>query len=605
MVNVMLNLVKRKKGMMKRFNLFRKTKFKAFNKNLLSFDIETYDNNKRICLIGFYDGTNYFSFRENQKEEALKFMLDSRNGVKRAFVATNLHFDILGLLWNSKYLPNFSMIEKAGKILFGKYRCGKRPTIYFYDTLSYANLSLQTLGELIKYPKLEHPDFLGQEPKNKKEWDIMLKYNKRDCELTYKGFRFLIESFEKLGATLSPTIAGTAKNLYTNVYIGDNTYKVHTPEVLKTIFESYKGGRCECFKRGKLQDNYYLFDVNSMYPYVMLKDYPNPNYLRINKSGRVYRILDRDGISKITIDIPKSRYPALPVTHKGKLIFPYGTITGTFTHHEIRYNIKLGAKIRKVFYTYYYAKNCKPFADYVTALYKIRQENKDNPMSYVTKILLNSLYGKTGQRFDNMTDLIHKDIVTAKQLINNNFDQLGDYYSIKKETAPASYCFPIWASYVTSYARTLIHEYIIKSNAIYTDTDSIITKSIIPSSMELGDVKKEYDIKEGLIVKPKFYYFTADNVLKIKIKGIGRKIKDIDTGQYHKLGINDLHDIISGKMLFFDRFAKIRESLHKGLIPNELIQNFKEFSLEDDKRIWRERFNPNVLQDSEPIHLII
>ncbi|GAI25381.1 unnamed protein product, partial [marine sediment metagenome] len=46
---------------------------------------------------------------------------------------------------------------------------------------------------------------------------------------------------------------------------------------------SYKGGRVECFFLGELKnDNYYILDVNSLYPFVMRNNSYPVKYLQIS-----------------------------------------------------------------------------------------------------------------------------------------------------------------------------------------------------------------------------------------------------------------------------------------------------------------------------------
>ena len=55
------------------------------------------------------------------------------------------------------------------------------------------------------------------------------------------------------------------------------------------------------------------------------------------------------GIAKVKIHIPETTHIGpLPYKHKGKLVFPVGTITGAWTFHEIRLAVERGAKIKTI-----------------------------------------------------------------------------------------------------------------------------------------------------------------------------------------------------------------------------------------------------------------
>jgi len=52
----------------------------------------------------------------------------------------------------------------------------------------------------------------------------------------------------------------------------------------------------------------------------------------------------------------------------------------------------------------------------------------------------------------------------------------------------------------------------------------------------------------------------------------------------------------------FPHFTKFREAIRKGdVVPNQIVQGRKSFSLEDDKRDWGKlKFNVKTLQVSNP-----
>ena len=91
------------------------------------------------------------------------------------------------------------------------------------------------------------------------------------------------------------------------------------------------------------------YDYNSLYPSVMLNSYPDPNTLNVTYKNETSYIESFDGISEVEIYSPKVKYPLLPYRTEDKLLFPYGTFRGYYTHIELREAMLLGYVIKKVF----------------------------------------------------------------------------------------------------------------------------------------------------------------------------------------------------------------------------------------------------------------
>jgi len=218
-------------------------------------------------------------------------------------------------------------------------------------------------------------------------------------------------------------------------------------------------------------------------------------------------------------------------------------------------------------------------------------------MEKVVKILLNSLYGKFGQKFKDKDNLIPFDHTPEELERLPRWEFVGKeclYIRITEDRIPPAFCIPIWACYVTAYGRIKLHKAIKYAKPLYVDTDSLITRKEFKNSLELGELKLEEYIKKGIIVKPKFYGLITETKKKAKIKGIGMK-----------LVFADFERILLEKKAVYNKFLKVREALRRGLIPNEIVSITKHLNLNDDKRIWDGDFNPNELQFSTPISTII
>jgi len=598
-------------------NIFKNTKQRLFNKRVFGFDIETANNNKDFVMASLVNKDESYEklfYSASAVVEEIKTNPIFRNSV---VFATNLSFDFFGTFFNKDESKNFYTLFRGSDLLLAKshyykgdfYPKAKIKTkalksILFLDSLNFAKLSVSKMGNILGMPKLEHPDCLGNHPQNENEWKGMIEYNLRDSYITYHFMKFLISSFETLGATFKNTLASTSMSLFKNKYL-DADYIQPDEALLLEQFESYYGGRTEAFKRGHFK-NYNYYDFNSLYPSVMRdKEYPDPNSLRITFKNTKDYIRKYHGCSNVDVFVPSSmQYPILPHrTESGKVIFATGNISGWYTHIELREAMNQGCYISKVYKTHYFTKTCNPFKGFVNDLYNLRLQFKkaNNAMEYVVKITMNSLYGKFGQKFLNRDNWVHESQIDINDLASaDTFERKGDFIRINKSwSRPSSFCIPIWASYVAAYGRLKLHAAILLTDPIYCDTDSLITNRILPESSELGELKLEMKVKEGIVVRPKFYALMSDDDEEyVKIKGLGKRLSYLEfVGLMH----SPLNEFGKTKQIKYDKFTKFKEALRRDFIPNEIIQVHKEFSLEDEKRVWPGLFEEGKLQTSSPL----
>lgn len=553
--------------------------------DIWGFDIETYGKDNNFYCASFWNESDKKIFFN--KNDIVHFVKSER--LRSSFIAaTNLSFDFFGVYDGHDDIRFFKTLFRGSSLLTAKRR-EKKNTVTFIDTGNYANLSVEKLGKLLKLPKLNKPACLGRLPKNENEKRELLVYNMRDAEISGRALRFFYKSFHRIGATPKVTLASTAMSLFRNKYLS-NVYYRHPIHVLDKQFLGYYGGRTEAFSRG-IFENYYYYDVNSLYPSVMMNEFPDPNTLRINKKNTTEYIEGTEGMSHVTIHCPYMEYPLLPFRHDNKLLFPIGTFTGWYCHNELRKAISLGYVIKRVHECHWYNGTCRPFDEYVKSLYHLRKSSSNEQMSFIYKILMNALYGKFGQKYrgkDNVIPLNH----TVEQLSQlTEFEILGNYIRIKKDRIPSCFCIPVWAAYVTAYARMVMHNLIVRTRPLYTDTDSIITRKKLMDSDALGKLKCELFIEKGIIVKPKLYAIQGTET-RVKAKGIGTK-----------LVWKDFERLLMDGKISYTKFMKFRESLRRKLPVNAIQDITKHLDLEDNKRQWERLFSSLELQHSAPLDM--
>jgi hypothetical protein len=299
------------------------------------------------------------------------------------------------------------------------------------------------------------------------------------------------------------------------------------------------------------------------------------------------------------------------------LISPIGRWTSVYYYKEIIKAIELGYKI-EFKKGLKYEREDYIFKDYVDDIYKLRNENKNNPLGSICKLLLNSLYGRFGMKIDvEKTKFISfKEVMNMKKKYNllninqihddmyivsvkRNLDDDKDKYSSSIDTETAVQI----ASAVTSLSRIFMYDFknIPGNECYYTDTDSIFLKNKLDPKYlnnDLGGFKLEYEFTEGKFISSKIY--------KVDIKDVGTKVvfkglkKDEIDKQFHE---EIFDDVINNKFSYTmhvnrQNFFKINfKKLNISYYENEI--SFK-FPFMKRKKIFDSN---NVWIDTEPIFI--
>ena len=161
-------------------------------------------------------------------------------------------------------------------------------------------------------------------------------------------------------------------------------------------------------------------------------------------------------------------------------------------------------------------------------------------MNYISKLLMNSLYGRFAMKnIKNNYSFLDKSEF-LKLLQNSNIeienyidlhDSLFVNYVDNSELNNESKSSISIASAVTAYSRSYMYN-IIKDNIqniYYSDTDSLYLDRELPKELvdsnELGKFKLEYIFKNSVYLGPKIYAgITSDNDYICKIKGFKNSI---------------------------------------------------------------------------------
>lgn len=354
-------------------------------------------------------------------------------------------------------------------------------TIQLIDTLNYFAGSLESIGESIGVPKLPFPSYDAPMA----TWRA---YCRRDVTVLVKAvlsFRQLVGDYE-LG-NFQPTLASQAMTAYRHRFMPHRILIHGYVDECRLEREGYFGGRTEAFYLGEVDETVYYLDINSMYPYLM-REHPYPTILQGHKRNPtwsyIYEILELYSVvAHVTVETDE---PVYPIRYNHRLVFPLGEFETTLTTPEFRYALENG-HLKKVHYVAIY-ENAIIFRDYVDTLYKLRQgfkQSGNDTFQYMTKIMLNALYGKWGQSGKKWRDVGDVTVYFPGIKYEENPDtgevrklrcRLGILQEQSREGETEN-SFPAISAHVTAYGRVMLWRLIKqagKANVYYTDTDSLM-----------------------------------------------------------------------------------------------------------------------------------
>lgn len=275
------------------------------------------------------------------------------------------------------------------------------------------------------------------------------------------------------------------------------------------------------------------YDINSMFPYCMLSDYPE---YTMEDSG----MAKAKGMAEVTVSIPKNLFVAPLVNRngKGELLYPVGVFRGVYTYDEIRFAQSVGGTVLKVHKAIGSNSNVRPFDQFIETLYLKRKQSINEAERLFLKVLMNSLYGKLASknqvtRTVSRYNMIQKGSKRMDEVKWINYQRgLLDFFTPQQD-----YVNVVWGAMITAHARILLTKYMMKvppADLIYCDTDSIYCRNFtLPVSKELGGMKLEKEAQVFEASQPKSYriddFWKAKGVPKPRtVENTGGKMVKID-----------------------------------------------------------------------------
>lgn len=477
-------------------------------------------------------------FRTNKAEDFYLWFLSILQKKQILYVlSANIWFDIRnsGLFvflmdshWKEKmfYSKGFTTIIKL---------TDGNSTIIFLNMQQFVPCSVEQYGYMVGLWKLDLNPFWWCEK------DVF-EYCQRDTDIITEVFHQWLDFLRNnnLGR-FSYTVASQAFTSYRFRFLHRKIF-IHRHDWL-TAFERkcYHGGRTDIFYQGRLTGKkIYNLDVNSMYPYMMkenkmpikaIKILKLPSLLTVRAYSLKYNIM-----AWCALDTTE---PAYQKVYRDRLCFPTGRFTTYLTDPELRYAMRNG-HLKAVYYMAVYESDYI-FTEYVKYfhLLKTRYEKEGNKTyRYITKLFMNSLYGKFGQKIDipyfedklTEPEYSHESVFDADTGIIYKELKLGFSRKVFQEAVGDAYnSFVAIAAHVTGLAR--IHLWnLIKTagyrNAYYCDTDSIFVNQSGYDNLikhideeKLGSLGVKGVSTDVTIHCPKDYVFNGVTTIKGVKKG--------------------------------------------------------------------------------------
>lgn len=588
------------KKITKNVSFLSKSKRNMYNsKNFITMDLETRVINEVMSsyCVSIYDGKVFKSFYltdySNEKEmlrASILYLFKRKYHNHKIYLHNFSRFDSVFLLNVITDISNsVKPIIRDNNIINLRVDFAEKYSLYFRDSLlllpgslrslaknfevnnkglfpyKFVNNSLIPLNYVGIIPKIEFFDkitieeyelYCNNTKFNNNNWNLRtetIKYCELDCLVLYQILSKFSDNIFKLfriDILRHSTLSSLAFAIYRTNYLKDAKIPLIHGEIYNFIKQSYTGGSVDVYKPvNEAGEKVYRYDVNSLYPYAM-KHFPmptgNPTYfegdiLKTSEySNKPYGIFEVDVVAPAII-----KYPLLQTrikTDNGyRTVAPLGKWSGVYFSDELYNASKYG-------YTFtikrgYLFDRADIFSEYVDFLYDLKKNStKGSPNYTISKLLLNSLYGRLGMNpmaeqhiiLSNIEAIkLYPKIDVTNVLDLKNGKELLSFFTLPSSLDSDAFSIKntsvVIASVITASAR--IHMSIFKTdpklNIYYTDTDSIdVNQELKPKFIgsELGQMKLEHTFSSAIYLSPKMYGGKTEEYEIVRIKGLKNPI---------------------------------------------------------------------------------
>ena len=377
------------------------------------------------------------------------------------------------------------------------------------------------------------------------ERDLFIRC-KRDVAIMVKLWGWWLTFLDQHDCGIfKPTIAAQAFQAYRHRFM-PHPIRIHNHEDATTLErEAYRGGRCEPFRIGKFTDGpYYHLDVNSMYSHVMRAyEYPS-NFTQYGEElflSTLRMFLRRYGvIAEVWL---RTDEPWFPISRNGYNVYPVGYFRTVLTTQELKLALERDWIIDVGRYARYTMRPLfTEFVDYFYALKQQYDEEGNEVLRQLVKMMLNALHGKFGQKAlksrplgtcePHQAGIVH--CINAQTHGRSTIRFVGGKATEETREGEAFHSFPAISAHVSANARLELYRMVQEAghgHCYYVDTDSLIVDRVGRNRLALtcgwsglGGLKLEGEADEIEIRGPKDYSFGD----KLVVKGMPPKPNWLD-----------------------------------------------------------------------------
>lgn len=459
---------------------------------------------------GFYDGLEFRHYTHDTVHSMLEWIAEQKIIV---YAHNGGKFDYHFLLPYMEAYDHVKIINgRLAQFFIGKAE--------FRDSFNILPVALKKIevtdvhGNTVKKQEFDYSLMEKDERYKPENWENIIDYLRDDCVTLYEA----IAAFQnQYGRHL--TQAGAAMAQWKKIS------KTNIPKSTGAYFEKFKpyyfGGRVQCFRRGIIDDDFSVFDINSAYPFAMLEAHP----YGLEYVESTDETMDKPICLTAFYRIRASSQGAYPFREKTGLAFPDDGEIREFhvTGWELQAAVDTDTAGNPEILSVIYHLEKQDFRDYIEHFYQLRLTAKatgDKAGDLFAKLLMNSLYGKFGANPENYAEYVILPPEEQESLLDpeNDFSlsgELGPWLLGERDLNDEEmrYYNVATSASITGYVRAYLWRAICKTgreNILYCDTDSIATTDSgngLDTGKELGKWKHEGEFDRAGIAGKKMYIF--------------------------------------------------------------------------------------------------
>ena len=364
---------------------------------------------------------------------------------------------------------------------------------------------------------------------------------------------------EDLG-NFAPTLAGQAWNAWRHRFYRHRIYHHGKPRVMSLEREAYRGGRNESYYFGDLSGvPWTLLDIRSMYPSIMAK---TPLPFNLISTGKE---LTQTGLRKMLAQfgviahcVIRSDEPYYMVKGTQGCTFPTGTFSATLSTPEIIHALDnkhfLGCRMWAAY------EQAILFSDYVQFFWGARRDAEqrgDTLRAMICKLLMNSLYGRFGMRYQNwepdggghMPGWDKWSEIDAQTGEISNYRAINGMIEKQMGWIEGNNILTAICTHITAWGRDRLWQIMQRAgreHVAYCDTDSVIVDSDGLKNLEgeienntLGALRVQQQ-SDVLIIGGEKNYRMGDTIRRSGIKAEAEEIRKDTFRQFIRMGVKSL-----------------------------------------------------------------